>query len=274
MSNETNQTNDTPSNPLPDKITLWTRFKTYQNHINTGLGVLALTMAMLPYALPKASEQIVGKGLSPLVFDEAVIAYQGHKEAEANKAQSANLARIKADLRSSPDMITTGSGDSVIGPRNAPTKIYVFLDYNCGACRAVDSKVLDIIKQNPGTALVIKHYPVITEQSSMLASFALAAHDMGQFEKAHLILINQKIRSVDEVMSALSQGGLDAKSIYKLAQSPSVKARIDQSLALGDRLRLEGTPAYIIGDVLIPGGDIDQIKTVLKATMASKGQQS
>jgi len=184
------------------------------------------------------------------------------------------LERIKADLRSQPDLLTMGTGDSVIGPRNAPTKIYVFLDYNCGACRAVDPKVLEIVKQNPGTALVIKHYPVITEQSSMLASLALAAHDLGQFEKAHLALFHQKIRSLDEALSVLSQAGLDARAIYKQAQTPSVQARIEQTLALGDRLQLEGTPAYIIGDVLIAGGDIVQIKTVLKAAQAGKGQKS
>jgi protein-disulfide isomerase len=274
MSNEPNQNQILPTSKNHNKSDFLSWLKTNQIHINSGLALMAFGLAITPYVFPKASEQIVASGLNPIVFDNAVIAYQGHKEAETKQAQVANLERIKSDLSSNPDLLTVDAGDSIIGPRNAPTKIFVFLDYNCGACRAVDPKILEIIKQTPGTALVVKHYPVITDQSSMMASLALAAHDLGQFEKAHLALFSQKSRSLEEALRALAQAGLDPNSIYKRSQYPSVKARIDQSLALGDRLQLEGTPAYIIGNVLIPGGDVAQIKTVLKATQAGNRQRS
>jgi len=77
INDETNSQAPLASKP---RFSLMKWFKTNQNNVNTGLGLMAIILAIVPYVLPKASEQIVGTGLNPIVFDKAVIAYQGHKD--------------------------------------------------------------------------------------------------------------------------------------------------------------------------------------------------
>ncbi len=47
--------------------------------------------------------------------------------------------------------------------------------------------------------------------------------------------------------------GVDTAKLQKDMASPEVKAAIAENRGLGDRLGLSGTPAFIVGDEVIPG---------------------
>ena len=47
--------------------------------------------------------------------------------------------------------------------------------------------------------------------------------------------------------------GLDIAKLQKDAQGAEVKAALAENVGLGDKLGLSGTPAFIIGEEIIPG---------------------
>jgi protein-disulfide isomerase len=47
--------------------------------------------------------------------------------------------------------------------------------------------------------------------------------------------------------------GLDWGRLQKDMADPSVEARIDANLRLARKLDIQGTPAYVIGDRVLPG---------------------
>ena len=47
--------------------------------------------------------------------------------------------------------------------------------------------------------------------------------------------------------------GLDWERLQRDMADPTIQARIDENLKLAHRLAIQGTPAYVIGDQLLPG---------------------
>jgi len=60
--------------------------------------------------------------------------------------------------------------------------------------------------------------------------------------------------------------------LQKDMADPKVTMMIDQTYALATALHIDGTPAYIVGDQLIPGAiDTDAPKTLIDAERAKFG---
>ena len=57
----------------------------------------------------------------------------------------------------------------------------------------------------------------------------------------------------DIVLAHLRDMGLDLDSIQKRAQSDDVTSLIQKNMALAQKLGIEGTPAFVVGDSVIPG---------------------
>lgn len=58
--------------------------------------------------------------------------------------------------------------------------------------------------------------------------------------------------------------GLDVARIQKDAAGPEVKAALAENRGLGDKLGLSGTPAFIIGEEIIPGAvGVDPIRKTI-----------
>lgn len=234
-----------------------------QANVTTALSVAAFVLAAAPYVIPQVSAFQVKQGLRPQVFETAISRYDDYQKTKAAEERKLNSQKAEMYLAQNKSALRFEATDPAIGNRNAPIKVYAFIDYNCSACRAVDPHVIEVIKKNPDAVLVIKEFPVITEISPLIAAYALAAHEMGVYEKAHYAFYKGRIRSEDDILKTLSDAGLDAKSIQKRAYSPAIRERIRANIALGEQLQLTGTPAYIVGNSLIPGGDVKAINILI-----------
>lgn len=238
--------------------------------LSFGFSILALALALAPYLIPQARSHLISNALSPVEFEKVLTNYRTHQENLASQTQINSVKSTQAFLKNNPSLLKTEATDAVIGNRSAKTKLYVFLDYNCSACRAVDQHVINLVKASPDTALVIKQLPVITEISPTIARYALAANQMGVYEKAHHAFFTHRLRTEIDILNALTQSGLNAEQLRKIAYTPKIEQSINDSVALGEKLDLSGTPAYIINDILIPGGDVAAIRSVLQAAVKPK----
>ena len=177
---------------------------------------------------------------NPALIAKTLTNYSQQAQAEAH-AQALNL--IKAH-----------DGKTIIGNPDGDVKIYEFSDYNCGYCKRNFAELMEVVKRDGNIRLVIKEFPILSESSVMAARYALAAAELGAFEEFHSALMTHSGRINENVLNDLiAKLGLDLNTIT----AELAKGEIDQIIAnnhnAAGAMRIQGTPAFIIGETLIPG---------------------
>ena len=141
-----------------------------------------------------------------------------------------------------------------IGLNNANLTIYEFVDYNCGYCQKFHDILLQLIASNKNIRIEIIQLPILSNLSSDLAKIAIASNLTGDFEKVHNYLYSSDRRSdMVEIFADLFLRDVDIKSIKENINSPQIIKIINEHKALADLFRLNGTPALIIGNEIVPG---------------------
>lgn len=177
-------------------------------------------------------------------------------EAEKRQVETQRLAQTAA-LKEVKDTLVNGKHDVVGGNPNGDLTLVEFFDYNCGYCRKALSDVQALIKSDPKLRVVIKDFPVLGQESVEASEVALAVAQQLKGDKLfeyHQKLLESKGRvNGAKALDVAKQMGLDTAKIQKDMASPEVKAAIAENRGLGDRLGLSGTPAFIVGEEVIPG---------------------
>jgi protein-disulfide isomerase len=66
----------------------------------------------------------------------------------------------------------------------------------------------------------------------------------------------------------LTESGLDPATVRKAAEAPAIRAQLDDTRKLAKALNIQGTPAFIIGDTMIPGADVEAIRVAITQAKA------
>lgn len=177
-------------------------------------------------------------------------------EAEKRQVETQRLAQTAA-LKEARDLLLKGQHDVVAGNPTGDVTLIEFFDYNCGYCRKALSDVQALIKSDPKLRVVIKDFPVLGPESLEASEVAMAVAQQIKGDKLfdyHQKLLESKGRvNGAKAIQVAKEMGLDTAKLQKDMVSPEVKAAIAENRGLGDRLGLSGTPAFIVGDEVIPG---------------------
>ncbi|MEA1833648.1 DsbA family protein [Methylobacterium durans] len=244
----------------------------------SSISALALTLALV--ALPAAAqtspeptpftdaqrgaiEAIIRDYLvkNPDVLQEAIA------EGEKRQLETQRLAQSAA-LKESREALLNGPHDVVAGNPNGDVTLVEFFDYNCGYCRKALGDVQALIKGDPKLRVVIKDFPVLGAESLEASQMAVAAKQQIKGEKLfefHQKLLESKGRvNGAKALQVAKEMGLDTAKLQKDALGPEVKAALTENRGLGDKLGLSGTPAFIVGDEIIPGAvGVDPIRKTI-----------
>lgn len=132
--------------------------------------------------------------------------------------------------------------------------IVEFFDYNCPYCRRVKPTVEGLIEADPGIRIVYREWPILGEGSVFAARAALASREQGLYEEFHWALMGMEGRAEERSVLMIAQEvGLDVEQLRLDMEAPEVEEHIETSMRLAELLGVTGTPAFIIGDNLIPG---------------------
>ncbi len=199
----------------------------------------------------KEIEQIVREWLlkNPEILNDMVAVLEKRQKAQQAQREKAVVAAHAAAFYHSPH-------DLVIGNPEGPIAMVEFMDYNCGFCRRSLEDVQKLREANKDLKIVIKEFPILGPDSMEAAKYALAARKQGmdKYWDLHVALLKHKGRVNGEVALALARRvGLDVEKLKKDAESEDVKQALQTNLALADALGIRGTPAFVIGDKLVPG---------------------
>mgnify|MGYP001405073010 FL=1 len=125
---------------------------------------------------------------------------------------------------------------------------------------------MDVLSEDKKINFVFVEFPILSEQSYIAAKAALASKKQDQYSKFHLSLMKIKGRVNEEkVFSTAKKIGLDVKKLKIDMNRPEIEKQLMKNREIAKLLNLNGTPAFIIGDIIYPGAlNLDNLKEIIK----------
>lgn len=175
-------------------------------------------------------------------------------DAKATKA----VARHRRDIFDNPATPAAGNPEGDVA-------IVEFFDYRCPYCKQVQPELESLVQQDPKLRLVYKEFPVLGPASVTAAHAALAAQRQGKYDAFHAAMMAAHGQITDStVYQVAASVGLDVDRLKRDMAAPEVAQALKANSALADVLDIHGTPAFIIGDRVVPGAvDLDALKTMV-----------
>ena len=190
----------------------------------------------------------------PEVLEEAINKLQQTRTAEA-------AAGAQKLLASNQKALIQDARDPVIGAPNAPITVVEFFDYRCGYCKASAPAVLKIAEENKDVRLVMKEMPILSPESELAARLALQAAKAGKYEAVHLALMAERALDEASIARIARAHGLTPPTTTDAA----VTSHLRDVQTLAEQLQITGTPAFIVGEQIIAGADMDALRQAIAA---------
>jgi protein-disulfide isomerase len=200
----------------------------------------------------KAVEALIREVLvkNPEIIQEALIELE-------KRTQTAQAEAQKLALAAEMPMIIDPARAAIAGNPTGDVTIVEFFDYNCGYCKRSLEDMRVMIKDDPKLKVVMKDFPVLGPDSLEASRVAIAAKNQLKGDKYwdfHVRLMSAKGRiNGEKALEVAKESGADLARLRKDMETPQIKTVIDETVALGDRLGLTGTPAFIVGEEIVFG---------------------
>ena len=169
------------------------------------------------------------------------------------------IARAPDDMRDVGDdpavqaILADWSAPS-IGPVNADLTMQVFTDYRCPACRRTDPAMHRAVAADGRVRLVYRDWPIFGDASRRAARVALASGS--RYPAVHRALMAEPRALDDPVLRAVitaAGGDWDQLLDHLERQGATIDALIAANTRAAATLGLQGTPAYLIGPLIVTG---------------------
>ena len=180
------------------------------------------------------------------------VVYDALQELRRRQAEAA-AASQRAELAEHQVVLLDDPASPVGGNPDGDVTLVEFFDYRCAYCRRVVSSMRALLDQDRGLRVVFKELPVLGPDSVRAAQAALASRRQDGYVPFHFALMAAEDLSLDGIRAAAEAVGLDPDQLEADMAAPEVMTAIEANYALANELGIEGTPAFVIGDQLIPG---------------------
>jgi len=196
------------------------------------------------------------------ILRDAVIALQAE---DGDRSQAAARAAVASER----DTLVTPS-DPVAGNPQGDVTIVEFSDTRCPYCRRMEPVMTQFLDQDRKVRLVYKELPILGPASVLGSKALLAAQKQNAYEAMRTAVMKlPPDTTLPQLEAAARTLGLDWPRLARDMDDPSVQTRIEQNLKLARALGIQGTPALVIGNDLIPGAvDLLELK---KAVAQARG---
>jgi protein-disulfide isomerase len=172
------------------------------------------------------------------------------RDEQAAVQQKAIVENADAIFRS-PHAFVGGNPDGDV-------TVVEFFDYNCGYCKRALPDLVKLIDGDDKVRVVLKEMPIFGGDSDDAAKGALAAMKQGKYFEMHQKLFSDSGKADKEkVLRIAGELGLDLEQLKKDMEGEEIEKALEEARELGQKLGLQGTPFYLIGDQAIPGAPED-----------------
>ena len=241
-------------------------------------GLLALTFLLVPVKVANADELSTSQRAeinkmieqyimeNPRVILEAVQRMQAQEEEDKLTRAKENLVAYREQLVNDPRAPIGGNPDGDV-------TIVEFFDYRCGYCKRVSPTVERAVKEDGNVRVVYKEFPILGPESVLAARASLAIWRLApdKYMDFHKDLMDSRGGvSMGKIAAVAKKIGLDNDLLVKEMKSPEIDSDLRNNYELAQSLGISGTPAFIIGDELVPGAvDFDTLKNLINQARGS-----
>lgn len=214
----------------------------------------------------EAIEQIVRDYIleNPEIIEQALIELTRRADAQDAEAQRQAIASNSAAIFES-------EYDYSIGPDDAAVTMVEFFDYRCGYCKRSMDWTMAIPEAHDGKVRVVfKEYPILSAESEKAALAALAAGEQGKYAEMHRELMeldNSTGFTPDEIDAAAERAGVDVDKMRADMKSVRLQKVVADNKTLARKIGIDGTPAFLVGDQLVPGADQAAVDRMITAAL-------
>lgn len=210
----------------------------------------AQARAEAPAALDRqAVGEIVREYLleNPEVIEEAMRALRAKREAARQQVVRNVIANNRDAIFSHP--MTPVSGD-----RQGDVTLVEFFDYRCGYCKRALAPMKALLAGDARLRVVWKEFPILGPVSRFAARAAMAAARQDRYLDFHLALMGAPEKLTEaSVMGIAERLGIDVERLRRDMEDPAIGAYLDETNRLARDLGITGTPAFVIGETVVPG---------------------
>lgn len=258
--------------------------------------LLLLSLLALAMALPaQAAQTVTDENLTNLLREalnkhpELVLdVLRKNSESVLDIAQQGSTLRRQRALQSQwredakqPKKVKL-SDRAVRGEANAPVTIVAFSDFTCPYCQQGAATVERILADyGKKVRFVFKHMPLSKDSTARLASEYFIAATEQSPEKAwalYKILFEQREQLVTDgekfIKESAEASGLNLPKLATDIKSKKTKALLDEDMAEAQKLGVEGTPYFLVNDLVIRGAlPLDLFKSAVDMALEEKGKK-
>ena len=184
---------------------------------------------------------------NPEILFEALQAGEDKMKRDAEEKAKKALSEKRRELERDRD-------SPVLGNPNGDVTLVEFFDYRCGYCKQVAGTIQALATEDKQLRIVMKEFPILGKESVFASRAAVAAQRQGKYAPFHMALMNHKGNlTEDAVLKMAASVGLDVDRLRAEMGREEIDAQLRRNYELAQELQIRGTPAFIIGDELIPG---------------------
>jgi protein-disulfide isomerase len=201
---------------------------------------------------------------NPEVVRDALLELQRRQQEAEQVARQGAIAELH-------EYIATLPADYVKGDPAAETAVIEFFDYRCPYCKAVTPAIDGVVAEDPGVRVVLIEFPILGEESLFASRAAIASRAQGKYLEFHDAMMTHKGKlDQDTILELADDAGIDVEKLKSDMKGPEIDALIGRHHQLADKLGVTGTPAFIIGQELVPGAiDAETMKAKIKQARQS-----
>lgn len=187
---------------------------------------------------------------NPEVIVEAIGVLEA-REAERQERSDADLIVANAEALFEDDHSFVG------GNPDGDVTVVEFLDYRCSYCRRAHPIIGELLATDGNIRLIVKEFPILGEASTRASRFAIATK-LVEGGEAYAALHDELMTMRGEMGTApltrlVEDMGFDAAAIAERAETEEVTRIIEENRALASRMRINGTPSFVVGERMLRG---------------------
>jgi protein-disulfide isomerase len=181
--------------------------------------------------------------------------------------QAASAETQRRTIRAQADALLRDAADPVRGNASGAITIVEFFDARCSYCRAMHQTLEEMLRRNRDVRLVLKDMPILGPNSVLASRAMLAAQRQGKYLPLHDALMRLREEVNEPVLRREAERlGLDWPRLRREMDDPAIARKIEANLGLARALDIQGTPALVIGDIIIPGAmELAQLEAAIVA---------
>lgn len=177
-------------------------------------------------------------------------------------------------VTSNREAIFEDSHSWVGGNPDGDLTIVEFFDYRCGYCRKVSEEVDQVVADDGNIRLVMKELPILGQDSEASSRFAVAVKQVAgdeAYKKAHEALMELRSPATVEALKKIAGDiGVDSDEIVNTMNTEDVTKILRENRQLAERMAIQGTPTFIVGEEMLRGVPQQGLEAVVEAVRAEK----